>query len=71
MLTCHEVTQLASRACDMPLRLKQRLRISLHLPFCKGCRHFKRQIGMLSRWTKNFPNAVSPLPTDIGSSEKS
>ncbi|WP_291991579.1 zf-HC2 domain-containing protein [Candidatus Accumulibacter sp. ACC003] len=47
MLTCREVTQLLSQAHDRPLSVLERLRLQLHLAFCKGCANFKKQMQYL------------------------
>ncbi|MGH8557395.1 MAG: hypothetical protein ACRESZ_08020 [Methylococcales bacterium] len=44
MLSCKEVTDLASRALDTPLVWRQRfgMRLRLHLLFCRLCRSYLR-----------------------------
>ncbi len=47
MLTCREVTALASSRLDGELSLRKRLAIRVHLMMCIHCRRFQRQFRLL------------------------
>ena len=47
MLTCKEVSRLASQGLDRRLGLGERARLRLHLAICDGCRNFRRQLAFL------------------------
>jgi hypothetical protein len=47
MLSCKEVTLLASKALDTRLGWGERLGLRLHLLYCQGCRRFRQQIEFL------------------------
>jgi len=47
MLTCKEVSRLASQGLDRRLGLGERVRLRLHLAICDGCRNFRRQLAFL------------------------
>jgi predicted anti-sigma-YlaC factor YlaD len=47
MLTCKEVTRLASEGLDRRLGLGERVRLRLHLAICDGCRNFHKQLDFL------------------------
>ena len=49
MLNCKEATALMSQAQDRPLSRAERLRLRLHLLFCRGCRRFNAQMTFLRR----------------------
>ncbi|HEX9397464.1 MAG TPA: zf-HC2 domain-containing protein [Burkholderiales bacterium] len=47
MLTCKEVSRLASQGLDRRLGLGERARLRLHLAICDGCRNFRKQLAFL------------------------
>ena len=49
MLTCKKAARLMSEGLDRPLGVGERLRLRLHLVFCRGCRAFRAQIGLRKR----------------------
>lgn len=49
MLTCKEVSRLASQGLDRRLGPVERLKLRLHLLICDGCRHFTRQLDFLRK----------------------
>jgi len=51
MLSCKEVTELASRSLDRPLPLGRRIAMRLHLLACEGCRRYLEQLRFLRRAT--------------------
>ncbi len=49
MLSCKEVSQLASESFDRSLTLQERLLLRFHLLFCKFCSRYVRQLKFLKR----------------------
>ena len=49
MLTCKEVSRLASQGLDRRLGFAERVRLHLHLCLCEGCRNFRKQLDFLRR----------------------
>ncbi len=49
MLTCKEVSQLASKAQDEPLTFKERLQLKVHLLICSLCARYVKQLHFLKR----------------------
>ena len=42
--TCDVITQMISESIDHKISLKNRLKIRLHVMFCKLCRRYQRQL---------------------------
>jgi len=66
MLSCKEVSELASESLDRPLTAGERLRMGLHLALCGLCRRYRRQIRFLHRAARRLdddrePPIVQPL----------
>jgi len=49
MLSCKEVSYLASKAIDVPLTWRERWSMRLHLLFCNLCRRYVRDLRFLRR----------------------
>ena len=49
MLTCKEVSRLASQGLDRQLGLGERVKLRLHLAICDGCRNFRKQLDLLHK----------------------
>ncbi len=49
MLTCKELSRLASQGLDRRLGLAERVKFRLHLAVCNGCRNFTRQLDFLRK----------------------
>ena len=49
MLSCKEVTRLASEGHDRHLGLWERVRLRLHLAICEGCTNFTKQLAFLRK----------------------
>lgn len=47
MLSCKEVTRLASQGLDRDLGLGERVALRVHLAICAGCSNFERQMKIL------------------------
>ena len=47
MLTCKEVSRLASQGLDRRLGFGQRVRLRVHLAICEGCTNFSKQVAFL------------------------
>jgi hypothetical protein len=55
MLSCKHSTELMSRELDTHLSWRERLGLRLHLLYCTGCRHFRRQMDFLHRACSAHP----------------
>jgi hypothetical protein len=51
MLTCKELSQLASQGLDRRLGPVEKVKFRLHLAVCNGCRNFTRQLDFLRKAT--------------------
>jgi len=49
MLSCKDVTDLASKSLDAPLTWRQRCGMRLHLLFCRLCRRYVRNLRFLEQ----------------------
>ena len=49
LISCKEASRLISQMQDSDLPFGQRLRVRVHLLFCKACTQFERQIRFLRR----------------------
>lgn len=52
MLSCKDVSYLASKTIDTPLTRRERWGLWLHLLFCKLCRRYVRSLQLLQRALK-------------------
>ena len=64
MLSCKETTELASKALDTSLPLKQRIQVRLHLFMCKICSEYVKQLRFLKRVMEDYDHRM-----DIGQTE--
>ncbi|MEN8261019.1 MAG: zf-HC2 domain-containing protein [Pseudomonadota bacterium] len=49
MLSCKEVSQLASKTLDAPLTWRERMGMRLHLLICRLCRRYVRNLLLLEQ----------------------
>ena len=54
LVSCKDVSRLASRQLDHPLTWWQRVRLRLHLAVCAACARFDAQIRFLRRATRAY-----------------
>ena len=47
MLSCREISELASKSLDTKLTLRQRLGLGVHLRMCDQCARYRRQLVQL------------------------
>jgi hypothetical protein len=47
LLTCKRSAELMSQAMDHPLGTAERLKLRVHLLFCRGCRNVRLQLGFI------------------------
>ena len=47
MLTCREVSHLASQGLDRRLGFGERISLRVHLAICEGCANFNKQVTFL------------------------
>ncbi len=52
--SCKEVSELVSQAQDRPLTLAEKFGLYVHLPLCRGCRNFSRQVAFLRTAVKRY-----------------
>lgn len=56
LITCKEVSVLASQQSDRPLSLRERMALKIHLFVCAGCRRFVEQLAFIRRAVKRLPD---------------
>ncbi len=66
--TCDVITQKISEAMDHKISLRNRLKIRLHVMFCKFCRRYQRQLKTMNtlfelRLQKEEENVLPKGPT--------
>ena len=61
MLSCKDVTEMASLAMDETLPLRQRASMRLHLWMCKHCRNYTHQLGFIHRTLHDEPEVLAHL----------
>lgn len=52
--SCKEVSELVSQAQDRPLTLAEKFGLYVHLPLCRGCRNFTRQVAFLRTLIRTY-----------------
>lgn len=52
--SCREASELLSLAQDRPLTVREKVILHVHLPFCEGCRNFKRQLQFIRRAVRAY-----------------
>ncbi len=61
MFSCKQVSVLVSAALEQKPSWTERLRISLHLLFCKACRNFARQMTILRTAARHLADHMGDL----------
>ena len=59
MLTCKDASRLISDGMDRPLRLPQRIGLSLHLAICGACRRMRTQMHWLRAAARQYPGPLA------------
>jgi len=59
MLTCKDASRLISDGMDRPLRLPQRIGLTLHLAICGACRRMRTQMHWLRSAARQYPGALA------------
>ena len=54
MDSCRSITELASAGLDRDLSVAERLRLRLHLSFCRHCTHVERQLAALGAFVRRL-----------------
>lgn len=62
MLDCRHATQLASRAMEERLPLRQRIALRFHLLLCDACTNFVRQLKLLRAALTHMRHAAENSP---------
>jgi hypothetical protein len=60
MLSCAEVSRLASERADRPLTWRERLAFRFHLAMCRNCARYARQLELLGRAARRLGLRDSP-----------
>ncbi|MDQ7016671.1 MAG: zf-HC2 domain-containing protein [Gammaproteobacteria bacterium] len=63
MLTCKESSQLISQQQDRPLTLAERVKLILHLWFCRHCQCFNAQMISLRQRFRSAPESLFSTKT--------
>ena len=61
MLSCREVSRLASERMDRELTWREKSAFYMHLMMCRLCLRYARQIALLRRATNNLRRRKSTL----------
>ncbi|WP_227370028.1 zf-HC2 domain-containing protein [Halomonas sp. M20] len=61
-MICREITKLMSQRLDVPLGIKDRLLLQMHIGMCGACRECNRQFELLHQ----AGNAYEPLAHEQG-----
>jgi hypothetical protein len=54
-LSCVEAARMISAAREAPLPRMTRIGLSLHLIACRHCARYRRQLGLLHSWLREYP----------------
>jgi hypothetical protein len=60
MLTCREVTELATDHMEGALPLRRRLGVRLHVLMCGACRRYLAQVRTVTAALRRLPPAAPP-----------
>lgn len=60
MLSCKQATELMSQEQDRPLRLGERIGLSLHAWICSSCANYRRQMDVLRSACRRFGGGGTP-----------
>ena len=63
MLSCREVTQLASEMHDRKLPFRQRLSLRIHLSMCRICRAYAKQIEQVRGLMRDMAGGANTQST--------
>ncbi|MGH7781564.1 MAG: anti-sigma factor family protein [Candidatus Binataceae bacterium] len=63
MLSCKELTELATDYLEKDLRWPDRLRVQIHLWMCKHCRRYLNQMRHVIGLLRRLP--TEPAPADL------
>lgn len=58
ILNCRETTEAVSLSMDEELPMKEIIGAYLHLAICKWCRRYKKQVNLLERTLKIYPEEI-------------
>jgi predicted anti-sigma-YlaC factor YlaD len=60
VLTCEEVTRICSDELERPLKRREQASLYLHMKVCTGCKHYRQQLGILSRAMHTYAEGDAP-----------
>lgn len=58
MISCEEAAKLISQSLDRPLPVRQRIGLRLHLLMCRVCPRFLRQMRVLRKTARRYPEKI-------------
>jgi hypothetical protein len=64
MMSCEEVTRAAGDVVERRLRLRERLRVMVHVAMCRGCRAYLEQFRLTLLGLRALPQPVAAPPSD-------
>lgn len=64
MMNCHDATFLMSQARERSLGFSERMKLRLHVSFCRGCANFENQLPELGITARNYASSSELDGTD-------
>lgn len=65
MLSCREITELATAYAEGALPLGDRMRFLMHLSMCRHCRRYVQQLKLTIRTVGCLPRPVDPPSAEV------
>ncbi|MFO0601127.1 MAG: zf-HC2 domain-containing protein [Myxococcaceae bacterium] len=65
MLSCREITELATAYAEGKLPWADRLRFLMHLSMCKHCRLYVKQLKLTVKAVGSLPRPVEPPAPEV------
>ena len=63
--SCRDMARLASESLDRDPSRLERLALRSHIAYCKGCRHYVRQISFLRAAMRRLADLLKPAPVPV------
>ena len=58
-LPCRDMTALLSKSMDTSLPVWERAAVGFHMTYCRACRRFKKQMGMLQERLRQVADEIA------------
>ena len=65
MLSCREITELATAYAEGELSFGDRMRFFMHISMCKHCRLYVRQLRLTIQAVGSLPKPAEPPPPEV------